>query len=82
MCGMIGLSSSTIASSASWRTARPCSLVSSNFASALSSSITAAIAVLNAWRRPKSSLTFWIVSCSWRRRVFWPASSAEGSVTA
>ena len=51
-CGVIGLSSNTAASSASWRTARPAGLASSNFATAFISSITAAIAVLKLWRRP------------------------------
>ena len=51
-CGVTGLSISTIASRASWRTARPASLASSNFTTWFSSSISAAIAVLKLWRRP------------------------------
>jgi hypothetical protein len=46
-------------------------------ASAFISSITAAIAVLNCLRRSISSLTFWMVWCSWRRRSFWAASVVQ-----
>ena len=57
-CGVIGDSTNTAISSASWRTARPCGLPSLKRCTAFKSSITAAIAVLKLRRRPMSSVAF------------------------